>query len=159
MFKKRIKKSGFSLIEAVIALIILGIAFGSVIFLSISSSQQLHKSADVLLAISLAQVIMEKSKSKSYDLIEDSEFQSFLDLKDSNLFKEFEVSENQIYSIDEKKSANLYKQLQSMKYQYKIEVEELQNTVNSKLIQVVVQWENKGNSLNFQLNGYISKRV
>ncbi|PCJ20109.1 MAG: hypothetical protein COB02_05785 [Candidatus Cloacimonadota bacterium] len=160
-FKLKSKQSAFQLVEVMIALVILGIAFGSLILLSTSSSGNLRKSADLLMAISLAQLVMEKSKSLPYDLIDDSDFSKIYQDNNSNsgIFNQFEALDDKIYAIEKEELPNLYKQLQSMDYQYKIEVEKVNNSVDSKLIQVTIQWINKGNQLQYQLNGYLSKRV
>ncbi|MCO4782434.1 MAG: type II secretion system protein [Candidatus Cloacimonetes bacterium] len=159
--KKSSDQRGFQLIEVMVAVVILGIAFGSLIMLSMGSSKQLQKSADLLMAISLSQLVMEKSKALPYGLIDSVAFTKVYKGSSgtSGLFDQFEALDGKSYSIDDKNTPALYKQLQSMNYQYKIEVEKIDNTADSKFIQVTIQWTNKGNILSYQLNGYLSKRV
>ncbi|MCJ8345012.1 hypothetical protein MJH12_05690 [bacterium] len=156
-----IKHAGFQLIEVMVAVLILGVAFGSIILMSVSSSSNLQKSADLLMAISLSQLVMEKTKSLPYELIESSDFIKLYKNGNSSidLFSKFEALDDQVYGIEKEKLPNLYQQLQSMDYQYSIEVEKVENSKDSKLIQVIIQWTNRGNQLKYQLNGYISKRV
>lgn len=151
-------KKGFQLIEVMVAVVILGIAFGSLIMLSMGSSKQLQKSADLMMAISLSQLVIEKTKALPFDLIENSDFTKIYD-DSSGMFSQFEALDAKVYSINSKDIPSLYKQLQSMDYQYKIDVERVTDTADSKLIQVTIKWTNRGNELSYQLNGYLSKRV
>lgn len=151
-------KKGFQLIEVMVAVVILGIAFGSLIMLSMGSSKQLQKSADLLMAISLSQLIMEKNKALPYNLIETTTFTKIYG-DNSGVFSKFEALEGKVYPINEGSTPDLYKQLQSMDYQYQLEVEKVADTADSKLIQVTIKWTNRGNELSYQLNGYLSKRV
>jgi Tfp pilus assembly protein PilV len=155
------KTKGFQLMEVMVAVVILGITFGSIIMLSMGSSKQLQKSADLLMAISLSQLVMEKSKALPYNLIESVAFTKVYQKSgnDSGLFNQFEALDGKIYSINEESTPSLYKQLQSMDYQFKIDVEKVTDTIDSKLIQVTIKWSNKGNDLSYKLNGYLSKRV
>lgn|GEM_PF-1975377 len=162
----RTTQSGFQILEVIIAASILLIVVGSVIALSITSSRTIQKSADVLFAISLAQLTMEKVLGQPYDQISDDmtlyrlyanqggggAIDPFLDFQPENSAPNPTGETSQMDS--------LLRQISDLNMQYQVRVTELgpPDAYSSKQVLVVISWENSGNTLEYKLSGFISKK-
>ena len=159
----RATHNGFQIVEVIVATSILVVVVGGVIALSVASSRTLEKSADVLFAISLAQLTMDKVLGSSYDQINDDAQTYSLYEKDKELgifnpLEEFRTQDTSDFS--DQLPQSLAKQITELNVRYQVRVAEVYppNAFAIKQVLVTVFWNNSGNTLEYKLSGYLSKK-
>jgi hypothetical protein len=162
------KNKGFQLIEILIAGAILVVAVGSVIALSFTASSGLKRSADVLFAVSLARLSLEKVLATPYDdLLDDGALYPIYEAASGTgsppgpLFQNFESSPtNTAQTIRVSNYPDLNPQVENLNFRYQINVTELlpPEAKAIKQVLVTIYWDNKGNTYNYKLIGFTSKR-
>ena len=162
-YLKRIR--GFQFIEVVVAVGILVIAFGSVIALSITANRGTRKSADVLFAIALAQLTMEKVHAIPYqDLTNDPTSYPVYAKSGApvtGLYEFFEATSGQILPISKSLDEDFHKQVEGLDYHYKIGVVDLKppQAKDCKQILITITWVNAGNTFEYKLSSLRARRT
>ncbi len=161
-------RKGFQLVEILIAGVILVVAVGSVVALSLTASSGLRKSADVLFAVSLARLSLEKVLSLPYnDLLDDGALYPIYEAASGTgsppgpLFEKFETgnsSATQSIRVADYPDLNL--QVEALNFRYQVNVTELSppDAQAIKQVLITIYWDNKGNTYNYKLIGFSSKR-
>ena len=159
----KVKRAGFQIVEVIVASSILLVVVGGVVAISVASGRTLDKSADVLIAISLAQLTMDKVLGSNYELITD-------DSKTYSIYSESEAM-GTFHPLVEFQSGvpsepldqttqSMIKQMTELNIRYQVRVTEVYppNAFAIKQVLVTIFWNNSGNTLEYKLSGYLSKK-
>lgn len=156
-------RKGFQLIEIVIGAGILAVSLGAVISISVTSSRGMRRSGDLLVAISLAQLTMDKVLSKPFFKIQPCGWKPFHDDKTIGPGEEFLRFETMPplteTSVNKEYLPGLYRQFQNLDYQYKIDVDALSTSSDLLSVLITVRWQNSGNTYDYKLTGYRAKAI
>jgi hypothetical protein len=164
---KLFSRSGFQILEVIMAASILLVVVGAVVALSITSSRNIRRSADVLFAISLAQLTMEKVLGNPYDQISDDStiypiYKTVAGAPPGPVFENFEVPQTgSSLAIEKLNFQSLHTQVSDLQYRYQVRVTDLipPNAHASKQILVTIYWMNEGNTYEYKLSGFLSKKT
>lgn len=156
-------RKGFQLIEIVVGVSILAVAFGAVISISVTSSRGMRRGGDLLVAIALAQLTMDKILCKPFSSIQPEGWQSFHEgdgRSPGSEFSRFEVVPPLLETaVNSDNLPGLYKQFQTLDYQYKIDVSTPGTTSDLLSVLITIRWQNRGNTYDYKLTGYRAKAI
>jgi hypothetical protein len=123
----------------------------------------MRRGGDLLVAIALAQLAMDKVLCKPFNDIHSEGWQS-LHEGDGRVpgteFARFEVVPPLLETpVNHDNLPGLYKQFQTLDYQYKIDVSTPGATSDLLSVLITIRWHNRGNTYDYKLTGYRAKAI